>query len=436
MTRLEDLAGKIDRREAEIGMIGLGYVGLPLAVAFARAGFRVTGIDRDEGKVRALSDGRSHVADVPDDAVKREIEAGRLSATSSFQELARADAIHICVPTPLSRTRDPDFTHLMAAVEEIRKRLRSGHLVVLGSTTYPGTTHELFRPILEQTGLQVGVDFGLAFAPERISPGNQEYALHEIPKVIGGETELCRELAVRMFEAVFEKVVPVSSSQAAEMVKLLENTFRMINIGLANEIAQISDRLGLDVWEVIEAAATKPYGFMRFNPGPGIGGHCIPIDPGYLAWKLRSLNYRARFIELATEVNEGMPVWVVDRAARVLNRDRIAVNGSRVLVLGLAYKENVGDTRESPAIDILLRLAELGARVDYHDPFIPEIDLDGRTWKSVPLTDDTLGGSDLVLITTAHDEVDYERVVRLAPRVLDTRNATAAVSPAPNVEKL
>jgi UDP-N-acetyl-D-glucosamine dehydrogenase len=436
VSRLEDLAGKIDRREAEIGVVGLGYVGLPLAVAFAGAGFRVTGIDSDEAKVAALSAGRSHVADVSDEVVKREIDAGRFSATSSFQALARADAIHVCVPTPLSRTRDPDFTHLTAAVEEIRKRLRSGHLVVLGSTTYPGTTHELFCPILEQSGLRVGVDFGLAFAPERISPGNREYALHEVPKVVGGETELCRDLAVRMFEAVFEQVVPVSSSQTAEMVKLLENTFRMINIGLANEIAQISDRLSLNVWEVIEAAATKPYGFMRFSPGPGIGGHCIPVDPGYLAWKLRTLNYRARFIELATEVNQGMPVWVVDRAVRLLNRDRLAMNGSRILVLGLAYKEEVGDTRESPAIDILLRLAELGARVDYHDAFIPEIDLEGRTWKSVALTDDALAGSDLVLITTAHSEVDYERVVRLAPRILDTRNATSGMGEAPNVEKL
>ncbi len=434
-TRLEELAARIDRREAEMGVVGLGYVGLPLALAFAEAGFRVAAIDHDEARVGALRDGRSYIADVGDDAVRQQVESGRLRAATSFTDLARADAIHICVPTPLSRTRDPDFTHLVAAVEEVRKRLRTGHLVILGSTTYPGTTHELFRPILEETGLRVGTDVALAFAPERLDPGNKQYTFREVPKVVGGETELCTELASKVFEAICDQVVRVSSSQAAEMVKLLENTFRMINIGLANETAQICHRLGLDVWEVIEAASTKPYGFMRFDPGPGIGGHCIPVDPGYLAWKLRSLNSRARFIELATDINEGVPAWVVERAVRLLNRDSLPVTGSRVLLLGLAYKANVGDTRESPAVDILLRFEGLGATTSYHDPFLPEFALEGRKWKSAELSDETLTAADLVVITTGHDNVDYGRVVRLAPRILDTRNATAGFS-GPNVERL
>ncbi len=348
MNRLAELEGKIESREAEIGVVGLGYVGLPLSLAFVRAGFRVTGVDLDADRVAAINAGRSHVGDIPDEQVREAIDGGRFTATTSFAELSRTDCIQICVPTPLTKTKDPDVSHILSAVEEVRKRLRSGHLIILGSTTYPGTTRELYRPMLEETGLRVGEDFSLAFAPERIDPGNQEYALHEVPKVVGGETERCTALAAKMYETVFDRVVAVSSSQTAEMVKLLENTFRMINIGLANEVAMICDRLGLDVWEVIEAAATKPYGFMKFLPGPGLGGHCIPVDPTYLAWKLRSLNFNARFIETASEINSGMPGWVVDRAARQLNRDRLAVNGAKILVLGLAYKANVADTRESP----------------------------------------------------------------------------------------
>jgi UDP-N-acetyl-D-glucosamine dehydrogenase len=436
MSSLDDLAGRIERREAEIGVVGLGYVGLPLALAFARAGFRVTGIDRDGEKIRSLEQGRSWVPDVPDAELEEPVRSGRLRATTSFEDLTRADVIHVCVPTPLSRTRDPDFSDLVAAMHEVRRRLRSGQLVVLGSTTYPGTTHELFRPLLEETGLRAGSDFALAFAPERIDPGNREFSLRDVPKVVGGETEACTRVAEKMFGAVFERVVPVSSSQAAEMVKLLENTFRMINIGLANEVSRICDRLGLDVWEVIDAAATKPYGFMRFEPGPGIGGHCIPVDPSYLAWKLRSLNYRARFIDLAAEVNGEMPGWVVERVGRILNRDRLAVNGSRILLLGVAYKADVADVRESPAIDILLRLADLGAVVDYHDPHIPEIAVAGRSFKSVTLSEEALEGADLVVITTAHRGVDYERVACLAPWVLDTRNALRGQGPFPNVERL
>jgi UDP-N-acetyl-D-glucosamine dehydrogenase len=436
VTHLDALAARIERREAKLGVIGLGYVGLPLAVAFARAGFGVTGIEREEAKVRAIREGRSYILDVRDEEVRREVEARRLRATTGFGVLSRTDVIHVCVPTPLSRTRDPDFSHLLAAVEEIATHLRRGQLVLLGSTTYPGTTHELFRARLEATGLRVGEDFSLAFAPERIDPGSSRFTLREIPRVVGGETEVCRALGVKVLEAVCDSVVPVSSTQTAEMVKLLENTFRMINIGLANEIARICHRLGLDVWEVIEAAATKPYGFMRFDPGPGIGGHCIPVDPSYLAWKLRSLSYRARFIELATEVNGEMPGWVVERVAEILNRDRLSVSGARILLLGASYKEDVADTRESPAVEILLRLADLDARVEYHDPFIDEIAVGGRAFKSVPLTDEALEECDLVVITTAHRSVDYARVARLAPFVLDTRNATGPLGPFPNVEKL
>jgi UDP-N-acetyl-D-glucosamine dehydrogenase len=436
VTRLAELEERIERRDAEIGVVGLGYVGLPLALSFARAGFRVIGVDIDAHRVEQLNAGRSHVGDVSDTELRHELEAGRFAATASYADLARADCIHVCVPTPLTKTKDPDVSHIVSAVEELRKRLRSGHLIILGSTTYPGTTHELYRPMLEASGLRVGRDFCLAFAPERIDPANREFTLRQVPKVVGGETELCTRLAAKIYQAVFDRVVPVSSTQAAEMVKLLENTFRMINIGLANEVAMICDRLGLDVWEVIEAAATKPYGFMKFLPGPGLGGHCIPVDPAYLAWKLRSLNFNARFIELATEINGGMPHWVVERAMRILNRDRLPVNGAKILVLGLAYKANVSDLRESPALDIVVLLQELGAEVSYHDPHVPEAVVDGRSWKSVALTDEVLRESELVVITTAHSAVDYERVARLAPRVFDTRNATGALGPRPEVEKL
>jgi UDP-N-acetyl-D-glucosamine dehydrogenase len=427
MSRLQDLAPRIDAREATIGVIGLGYVGLPLAVAFARAGFRVTGFELDAEKVRALSEGRSYIADVTAAEVAEARAAGRLVATRDFAELSRTDVVHVCVPTPLTKSKDPDFSHMAKAVEEIRKRLRAGQLVILGSTTYPGTTHELFRPLLEDTGLRVGVDFCLAFAPERIDPGNETHAVRTVPKVVGGETALCTELAARVYATVFDRVVPVSSSQAAEMVKLLENTFRAINIGLANEVALMCDRLGLDVWEVIEAAATKPYGFMKFLPGPGLGGHCIPIDPTYLAWKMKSLNFPARFIELATEINAQMPWHVVRLVGDLLNEDRLAVNGAQVLVIGVAYKPDVSDIRESPALDVIELLRAKGARVDYHDPHVPELALEHGSLKSVELGEEALGAADLVLILTHHRALDWARVVRHAQRVLDTRNATRDV---------
>ncbi|MDJ0865636.1 MAG: nucleotide sugar dehydrogenase [Myxococcota bacterium] len=428
MTRLRELGERIEAREMRIGVMGLGYVGLPLAVEFAKAGFAVTGFELDAEKVRAIEEGRSYIEDVPQDEVNACRESGRLRATTDFAELSGCDVINVCVPTPLTKTKDPDFTHMASAVEEIRKRLRGGQLVILGSTTYPGTTHELFLPLLENTGLRVGADFSLAFAPERIDPANKQFHVRQVPKVVGGETPLCTELAVKVFDPIFDEVVPVSSSQSAEMVKLLENTFRAINIGLANEVALMCDRLDLDVWEVIDAAASKPYGFMRFLPGPGLGGHCIPIDPTYLSWKMKSLNFPARFIELATEINSGMPTHVVRRVGDILNEDRLAVNGARVLLLGVAYKPNVSDVRESPAIEVADQLVAKGAVVEYHDPHVAEFALDGHTLKSVELTDEKLDTADLVLILTNHDAIDWERVVSRAQRVFDTRNATRDVS--------
>jgi UDP-N-acetyl-D-glucosamine dehydrogenase len=436
VNRLEELEQRIASREVEIAVIGLGYVGLPLALAFAEKGFRVFGLDIDADRVAQLQAGRSHVGDVADADVAREVEAGRLIPTTSYAEAARADCIQICVPTPLTKTKDPDVSFIVSAVEGVKQHLRSGQLVILGSTTYPGTTRDLYRPMLEEGGLRVGEDFCLAFAPERIDPANRDFALNEVPKVVGGETPLCTRLASKLYEAIFDRVVQVSSSESAEMVKLLENTFRMINIGLANEVAMICHRLGLDVWEVIDAAATKPYGFMKFVPGPGLGGHCIPVDPNYLAWKMRSLDYTARFIETASEINSAMPAWVVDRIARILNEDERAVKGSSILLLGLAYKPDVSDTRESPAIDIVVMLQERGAAVLYHDPLIPETELGGRPQKSIELTDEALRSADLVVVTTAHSGVDYARVARLARRVLDTRNATGGVPDATNIEKL
>ncbi|MBM4383964.1 MAG: nucleotide sugar dehydrogenase [Deltaproteobacteria bacterium] len=427
MTRLEELKGKIDAREARIGVIGLGYVGLPLALEFAKAGFRVTGFDLDGEKIRVLSGGGSYIEDVAAGDLAEVVKAGRFAATTQFTALAQMDVINVCVPTPLTKTKDPDVSFMLRAVEEIGKRLRSGHLVILGSTTYPGTTKELYVPHLEGSGLKCGVDFGVAFAPERIDPANKKFKVREVPKVVGGETPLAGELACQVFATVFDKVVPVTSTQAAEMVKLLENTFRAINIGLANEVALMCDRLGLDVWEVIDAAATKPYGFMKFTPGPGLGGHCIPVDPTYLSWKMKALNFTARFIELATDVNGHMPEYVVEKITSLLNEERQSVNGAKLLLLGVAYKADVSDVRESPVLDISKLLLERGGDVRYHDPHVPEMRIEGHTLNSVDLTDEQISGADLVVILTDHTSIDYGRVVRLAHRVYDTRNATKAV---------
>ncbi|NNL64633.1 MAG: nucleotide sugar dehydrogenase [Myxococcales bacterium] len=427
MSRLAELKDRIASREARIGVIGLGYVGLPLAVEFAKAGFSVVGFDIDGEKIRAIKAGESYIEDVPSADMKTQAEAGRLTATSDFGELENVDVINICVPTPLTRTKDPDVSHMAKAIEDIGLRLRPGQLVVLGSTTYPGTTSELLIPILAAKGLEIGTDFSVAFAPERIDPGNTKFGVHDVPKVVGGETPVCTELACQVYQTIFDEVVPVSSTATAEMVKLLENTFRAINIGLANEVALMCDRLDLDVWEVIDAAATKPYGFMKFVPGPGLGGHCIPVDPSYLSWKMKSLNFSARFIELAIDVNTSMPEHVASKIADLLNEDRLPVNGSRVLILGLAYKPDVGDVRESPAIDVIEALQAKGAKISYHDPHVSEVTIGEHSYKNEDLSDDVLSGCDIAVIVTDHSAIDWDHVVAKAPRVYDTRNATKNV---------
>jgi UDP-N-acetyl-D-glucosamine dehydrogenase len=427
MTRLQELSEKINALDVRVGVIGLGYVGLPLAVGFAKAGVQVTGFDVDEQKVRSIQDGISHIEDVASEELAAMRAAGNLCATTDFGELEQCDIINVCVPTPLTKTRDPDVSYIIRAVEDIFKCLRPGQLIILGSTTYPGTTHDLYVPMLEAGGLKVGEDFAVAFAPERIDPANKEFAVREVPKVVGGETPLCTQLADQIFRLVFDEIVRVSSTQSAEMVKLLENTFRAINIGLANEVALMCGRLGLDAWEVIDAAATKPYGFMKFLPGPGLGGHCIPVDPAYLAWKMRSLNFQARFIDLAAEINGQMPRHVADRINDMLNENRVAVNGAKILILGVAYKSNVSDMRESPALDVMRLLAQKGADLCYSDPHVQEIELDGRTYKSVDLSDDLLGEVDMAVIITQHAGVDYQRIVDRCNRIFDTRNATRDV---------
>jgi UDP-N-acetyl-D-glucosamine dehydrogenase len=423
-----DLKRKIASRNARIAVVGMGYVGLPLAVEFAKAGFRVTGIDVDRGVVDGIGRGRSHIGDVPSREVAPLVREGRLSAQADYAGCGEADAILICVPTPLRKTKDPDISYIVAALDQISAQLRRGQLVVLESTTYPGTTEEVLRPRLEADGLRAGRDFFLAFSPERVDPGNPHYVTKNTPKVVGGSTPACVDVAVHLYGQALEIVHPVSSTRAAEMIKLLENTFRAVNIGLVNEIALMCDKLQLDVWEVIDGAATKPFGFMRFYPGPGIGGHCIPLDPHYLSWKLKTLNYSARFIELASEINGNMPRVVVGRTAELLNRRKKSVNGSSILVLGVAYKKDTSDVRESPALDVIRLLQEQGAKVRFHDPYIDRIRVDGgKPLRRTALTSRTLSSADLVLIVTDHSDYDYESVVRHAKVVFDTRAATRKV---------
>lgn len=421
-TVLAQLAKRITNRTARVGLIGLGYVGLPLAVEFAKEGFHVTGIDVDRKRVEGVLRGRSYILDVPREDLQKLRRARRLTATSSFDILGAQDAIIICVPTPLRKTREPDMSYILSATKEIAKHIRKGQLIVLESTTYPGTTNEVVLPALEARGLRVGKDFCLAFSPERIDPGNATYTTRTIPKVIGGITPQCTNLAASLYGTAIHRTVPVSSSKVAEMVKLLENTFRAVNIGLVNEIAQICGRLGIDVWEVIEAARTKPFGFMPFYPGPGIGGHCIPSDPMYLAWKVRVHGFEARFIELATQINGAMPEYVVDKVMSALNARRKAMKGSRVLLLGLAYKKDVGDLRDSPAFDVARILEERGAVVSYHDPFVPSTMLNARRCVSTPLSASALRRIDCAVLLTNHSKVDYRLILRHAPIIIDTRN--------------
>ncbi len=416
-------------------MIGLGYVGLPLAVEFAQAGFHVTGFDVDEAKVAGIMKGVSHVKDVPGEALKTQVKEGRLLATTDFSLLGEVDTINICVPTPLRKTRDPDVSYIVAAVDEIVRYLRKGQLIVLESTTYPGTTEELILPRLEESGLTVGRDFYLAFSPERVDPGNPTYHTKNIPKVVGGVTPECTKAARALYATSIDTVIPVSSTRVAEMVKLLENTFRSVNIGLVNEIALMADRMKINVWEVIDAAGTKPFGFMPFYPGPGLGGHCIPIDPFYLSWKAKETGFEARFIELAGQINGSMPLYVVDRVAQVLNLSERSVKGSKILVLGVAYKGDINDFRESPALDIMAELMERGAAVRYHDPFIPSFQSEHLSMEGVPLTKEILRDSDCVVITTGHRGVDYDLVLAESRAIFDTRNVLKGRT-APNIHRL
>ena len=419
------LLKKIDDRSAVAAVIGLGYVGLPLAIELCEEGFTVIGYDVSERVVGLLMRGESHIQDVPAAHVAKHVKSGKLIATTDASKLHDADTISIAVPTPLAKTRDPDMSYVLSAAGTIAEHARPGQLIVLESTTYPGTTRELLQPRLEEKGLTVGEDVFLAFSPERVDPGNPKYNTKNTPKVVGGITPACNEVASAFYASTIDTVVPVSSPEAAELVKLLENTFRSVNIGLVNEMAIVCERLGVDVWEVIDAAGTKPFGFMKFTPGPGIGGHCIPLDPHYLAWKMRSLNYKTRFIDLASEVNSAMPDFVVEKVAHALNEARKAVNGSRVLVLGIAYKRDIDDMRESPALDVMRLLEARGAEVVYHDPFVAQFREDGHEAFSVALTEAELKKSDAVVIVTDHTTVDYQFVVDHASLVVDTRNALA-----------
>jgi UDP-N-acetyl-D-glucosamine dehydrogenase len=414
------LIERIERRDIVFGIVGLGYVGLPLAVELARAGYRVLGYDVNARVVGGLNAGRSHVKDVSDEQL-REI-ASRFSATTDADRLGEADAISICVPTPLSKFKDPDVSFIVAATESVKRTLRRGQAIVLESTTYPGTTREILLPALESTGLRVGSDFFLAFSPERVDPGNPHFGTRNTPKVVGGITPDCRRVAVALYQPAIDTLVPVSTTEAAELVKLLENTFRSVNIGLVNEMAIVCDKLGVDVWEVIEAAATKPFGFMKFLPGPGLGGHCIPIDPHYLAWKMRGLNYKTRFIDLAGELNTEMPLFWVRKVAEALNDRGRAVRGANILVIGVAYKRDIDDIRESPALDILRLLEQQGARVSYHDPHVAAFSEDGHEYRSVPLTPANVEAADCVLVVTDHSAIDFHMVKRHARVAVDTRH--------------
>ena len=426
VTVKDELLQKIKSRSGTVGVIGMGYVGLPLAVEFAKGGFTVIGFDVSDRVVKTLMRGESHIQDVASEDVAKLVKAGKLIATTDASELRKADAVSIAVPTPLVKTRDPDMSYVLAAAQTVAENAHPGLLIVLESTTYPGTTRELLQPRLEELGLVVGKDVFLAFSPERVDPGNPVYHTKNTPKVVGGITPVCSEMAAALYATVIDTVVPVSSPEAAELTKLLENTFRSVNIGLVNEMAIMCDKLGVDVWEVIEAAGTKPFGFMKFTPGPGIGGHCIPLDPHYLAWKMRTLNYKTRFIDLASEINSEMPAYVVEKVARGLNQDRKAVNGSRVLVMGIAYKRDIDDVRESPALDVIRLLEEQGAEVVFHDPYISTFREDGHVRHGIEkLTKEEVQKADAIVIVTDHRNVDYQFLMDNATLIVDSRNVTS-----------
>jgi UDP-N-acetyl-D-glucosamine dehydrogenase len=432
----QELLNRIASRDATAAIIGLGYVGLPLAMEFVKAGMKVIGYDVSQRVVDLLSSGKSHIQDVPSSEVAAAVKSGKFIATTNESRLREADAISIAVPTPLVKTRDPDMSYVIAAAEAIGRNAHPGLLVVLESTTYPGTTREVLMPLLAERGLSVGQDVFLAFSPERVDPGNPKYHTKNTPKVVGGITPDCTEVAVALYATCIDTIVPVSSPESAELVKLLENTFRSVNIGLVNEMAIVCDKLGVDVWEVIDAAATKPFGFMKFTPGPGIGGHCIPLDPHYLAWKMRTLNYKTRFIDLASEINTQMPAYVVEKVTQALNAARKPVNGSRILILGVAYKRDIEDVRESPALDVIRLLQDQGADVVFHDPHVSVIREDGHELKGVELTAKELQSADAVVIITDHRAIDYKFVVDFASLVIDSRNATAGLESGARVVRL
>ena len=426
MNHFEKLRRKIESRQALTGVVGLGYVGLPLAVELAHAGFNVVGIDALASKVDAVNRGESYVQDIPTAVLKPLVKAGKLRATTDFSAVSRLDTINIAVPTPLRKTKDPDMSYIVRACEDIAKHFHAGVLLILESSTYPGTTNELMLPMFETGGLKVGEDFFLCFSPERVDPGNARFQTKNIPKVVGGITPRCTELGALFYGKALDQVVPVSSTRVAEMVKLLENTFRMINIGLVNEIALMCDRMDINVWEVIEAAATKPFGFMPFYPGPGLGGHCIPIDPFYLSWKTKQAGIEARFIELAGYINGQMPHFVVDKVQNALNEHSKPVKGSRVHILGVAYKKNIEDVRESPALDIMLLLQKRGARISYSDPHVPSLRIDGIELSADDIS--SVAAADCAVIVTDHSSFDYAKIVEQAKLIVDTRNALKGIT--------
>jgi UDP-N-acetyl-D-glucosamine dehydrogenase len=432
-TILDQLREKIISRQARVGIVGLGYVGLPLAVEFARSGFAVTGIDVSEEKTRRVNDGDSYVGDVPTATLRSLVTSGKLRATTDFGAVRDLDTINICVPTPLRKTKDPDMSYIVSACQEIVKHFHKGMLLILESTTYPGTTDELLLPMFSEAGLQVGRDFFLCFSPERVDPGNPQFQTANIPKVVGGVTPACTRMGEAFYSQALSRVVPVSSTQVAEMVKLLENTFRMINIGLVNEMALMCDRIGINVWEVIEAAATKPFGFMPFYPGPGLGGHCIPIDPFYLSWKTRQAGIEARFIELAGYINGQMPHFVVDKVQNALNDAGKPVKGSRIHIMGVAYKRDIDDLRESPALDVMLLLERRGALLSYTDPYVSSLRLDGIALDSQP--DQAAADADCVVIITDHTAFDYPALVQRSALIVDSRNALKGIRSA-NIVRL
>ncbi len=420
---MSDLEEKILSKKAQLGVVGLGYVGLPLALEFVRAGYKVHGIDVDGAKVQKIRDGVSYVPDVQEEDLKAAVDSGHFKVHNDYSAVSQLDCISICVPTPLRKTKDPDISYIMAASQGVREFIHKDMLIVLESTTYPGTTEEVLLKEFQSDEVEVGKDIYIAFSPERVDPGNSQYNTRNTPKVVGGITSRCTAVAKLLYEQAIDQVVPVSSAAAAEMVKLLENTFRAVNIGLVNEIAIMCDKLGVSVWEVIEAAATKPFGFMPFFPGPGLGGHCIPIDPLYLSWKLKMLNYTARFIELASEVNSQMPEYCVVKIRQILNQNRKCANGSSILILGVAYKKDTSDVRESPALDIMRLLEADGAKIQYSDPFVSELEMGGTRLKSVEISSESLEKTDLVVLVTDHSCFDYSMIQRSAPLIFDSRNA-------------